>query len=331
MRHTMTGSLFVAACVGALIALPSATESQKERPPIIDVHLHAQAADQFGAPGTPNPATGKPSLATTDEAIRKASLAQLERYNIVRAVTSGRPEFVRAWKAEAPDRIIAAPLFPLIAAPLFPLKATWPDLASLRTAHKAGEMGALGELTLQYEGLTLSSPEMEPYLALAEELDIPVALHTGFGPPGATYECCPKFRAALGNPLSAEDALARHPKLRLYLMHAGFPFLEETIALMHAHPQVYADVGVIDWVLPRPEFHAYLKALMQHTDCGLPRRVMFGSDQMIWPEAIGMAIESIDAADFLTEDQKRDIFCRNAARFLRLEPVICEQQREERR
>ena len=46
---------------------------------------------------------------------------------------------------------------------------------------------------------------------------------------------------------------------------------------------------------------------------------MFGSDQMIWPEAIGMAIEGIEAARFLTPGQKRDIFYHNASRFLRLD------------
>jgi hypothetical protein len=45
---------------------------------------------------------------------------------------------------------------------------------------------------------------------------------------------------------------------------------------------------------------------------------MFGSDQMLWPEMIGKAIEAIEAADFLTAEQKRDIFYNNAARFLRL-------------
>ncbi len=326
MKHAISGSLFVAGCVAGLISLPGARQAQKERPPIIDVHLHALPIATFGPPGMPNPATGKPSAATTDDQVREASLAALKRYNVVRAVTSGT-ELVRQWKAAAPGRIIASPFFPA-----FP-GGEWPELASLQEAFRAGELGAMGELSLQYMGLTLSSPEMEPYLALAEKLDIPVAVHTGFGPPGISYQqpCCPKFRAALGNPLSAEDALARHPKLRVYLMHAGFPFLEETIALMHAHPQVYADVGVIDWVLPRPEFHAYLKALMHHTECGLPKRLMFGSDQMVWPEAIGMAIENIEAADFLTEDQQRDIFCRNAARFLRLEPAICEPRPKEKR
>jgi len=45
---------------------------------------------------------------------------------------------------------------------------------------------------------------------------------------------------------------------------------------------------------------------------------MFGSDQMIWPETIELAIDAINSADFLTEEQKRDIFYNNAARFLRL-------------
>jgi uncharacterized protein len=39
---------------------------------------------------------------------------------------------------------------------------------------------------------------------------------------------------------------------------------------------------------------------------------------MIWPQTIGLAIETIDSADFLTEEQKRDILYNNAVRFLRL-------------
>jgi predicted TIM-barrel fold metal-dependent hydrolase len=45
---------------------------------------------------------------------------------------------------------------------------------------------------------------------------------------------------------------------------------------------------------------------------------MFGTDQMAWPESIGMAIEMIEGSDFLTETQKRDILYNNAARFLGL-------------
>ena len=39
---------------------------------------------------------------------------------------------------------------------------------------------------------------------------------------------------------------------------------------------------------------------------------------MVWPDAIGIAIENILNANFLTEDDKKDILYRNAERFLKL-------------
>ena len=51
----------------------------------------------------------------------------------------------------------------------------------------------------------------------------------------------------------------------------------------------------------------------------MAKRIMFGSDQMVWPDAIPVAINSIRSAPFLTAEQKRDILHDNAARFLRLE------------
>ena len=39
---------------------------------------------------------------------------------------------------------------------------------------------------------------------------------------------------------------------------------------------------------------------------------------MIWPAAIDVAIEGIESASFLSDEQKRDIFYNNAARFLDL-------------
>lgn len=81
------------------------------------------------------------------------------------------------------------------------------------------------------------------------------------------------------------------------------------------HPQVYVDVGVLSFAFPRAEFHYYLRRLVE---AGFGKRVMFGSDQMVWPEAIEAGISAIETADFLTDGQKRDILYNNAARFLRL-------------
>jgi len=174
----------------------------------------------------------------------------------------------------------------------------------------------MAELALPYWGVAPDDPQMEPYWALAEGLDMPVGVHTGLAPPNTPHQCCPKFRNSLGNPALLEEVLIRHPKLRVYLMHAGYPYLQETKAIMHMYPQVYADLGAIDWLRPREEFHEYLRALERD---GFGKRLMFGSDQMVWPEGIGMAIEGIESASFLTEEQKRDIFYNNAVRFLRLD------------
>lgn len=91
--------------------------------------------------------------------------------------------------------------------------------------------------------------------------------------------------------------------------------MDDLLALLWVHPQVYVDVGVISFVLPRQAFHSYLQRIVE---AGFGKRVLFGSDQMVWPEALEVAIQSIESADFLTEEEKRDILYNNAARFLRL-------------
>jgi uncharacterized protein len=88
------------------------------------------------------------------------------------------------------------------------------------------------------------------------------------------------------------------------------------LSMLYSHPQLYVDVAGNDWSLPRREFHEHLRRLV---NAGFGKRIMFGSDEMVWPQTIKVAIESIETADFLTSEQKRDISYNNAARFMRME------------
>jgi predicted TIM-barrel fold metal-dependent hydrolase len=171
---------------------------------------------------------------------------------------------------------------------------------------------ALGELGLAYAGLSPDHPSLAPYFALAEQLDVPVAIHMA----GGGLPDVPAFRARLGDPLLLEEILVRHPKLRVNLMHAGLPFLEGTLAIMRRYPQVYADLSKISDAnaYPREQFHDYLRSLMR---ANLGDRLMFGSDAA-GPGALGPSIEGITSAAFLDDRQKRAILCENAARFFRL-------------
>jgi predicted TIM-barrel fold metal-dependent hydrolase len=296
-------------------ALPPGARIQAPgRGPIIDVHLHAYPAD-LAIPASPNPATGTLPAVKNGQAHLQACLAEMRRLNIVKGVVSGgdgdRLAAAAHWRAADPDRILAA------AGVRGSADTPLPEIGVLRAAFAERRLRVLGEVTAQYAGLSLSDAKYTPYLALAEELDVPVSVHMGLGPPGISFDpCCRGFRAALGNPATLEEALNRHPTLRLNVMHGGWPYLQETVALLLTYPQTWTDLGAIDWLLPRAEFHAYLGALMR---AGLGRRILFGSDQMYWPEAIGIAVDTVDAAPFLTHAEKRDIFHGNAVRFLRLE------------
>ena len=321
----------ILACLVSLTSVVSAVFAQdaSPRPPVIDVHLHGYPAELVISADSVNPVTRTPPAARTGAAHMRATLEEMRHFNVVRgyvsAVEGHAPEIVLPWHEADPARIVAAAALEALmpredagtpqaaASPAVRL----PDLGSLRRRFQDGSFGAMGEIGAQYAGMSLSDPRFEPYLALAEELDVPVGVHTGISFAGISYNpCCRNFRTIYGNPQTVEEALNRHPRLRLYLMHGGWPYTQETVAMMSVYPQLYADLAVIDWIIPRAEFHAHLRRLVR---AGLGDRLMFGSDQMRWPEAIGMAIEGIESAPFLSAAEKRAIFCGNAARFFRLE------------
>ena len=301
------------------------------RPPIIDVHVHALPLDFFGlepvqiCSGAIHflPRDGAESFTIhdvtscdrplspppDDAANRAAVLNYLEALNIT-AIVSGPLKIVHNWRAAAPQRVLPAVMLFLPGNP---------PVQDIRAAIAAKDIVVLGEVMTQYPGVASDAAELEPYFALAEEQDIPVALHMGLGAPAAAYVGQSGYRSQLTSPLSLEPVLLKHPRLRIYVMHAGWPLLDEMIHLMYSHPQVYVDTGIISYGIPRPEFHHYLRRLVE---AGFSKRILFGSDQMIWPDAIPVAIEAVESAPFLTAEQKRDIFYDNAVRFLRLDTLI---------
>ena len=90
---------------------------------------------------------------------------------------------------------------------------------------------------LQLLGISPADSRLEPYWTLAEEFDVPVPPQVlGSGPPNSAYEArykLPESRMALNDPLLLEEVLLRHKRLQVLLMHAGWPFLESTVALLY--------------------------------------------------------------------------------------------------
>jgi uncharacterized protein len=318
-----------------LLVLLLAPAVAEERLPILDVHLHAVPADHLGPPPramcTPMPSPAwdpaRPyrelfdSLAKeppcpdpvwspmTDEEMMTQTIEVMNRLNIVGVLSGPDPDRIAAWMAAAPGRFIPALVLE------FGRQGAGFSVDTLRNLHEDGRLAVLGEVVNQYAGIAPDDERMAPYWAFAEELDIPVGIHVGTGPPGAIYLGARNYRGRLHSALTMEEVLVRHPRLRVYLAHAGYPMLDDLLTVLYAHPQVYVDVGIIVFQQPRGEFYRYLRTIVE---AGFGDRVMFGTDQIIWPGVIERAVSVIEEAPFLDEQQKRDILYNNAARFLRL-------------
>jgi Predicted metal-dependent hydrolase of the TIM-barrel fold len=85
---------------------------------------------------------------------------------------------------------------------------------------------------------------------------------------------------------------------------------------MFQYSQLYTDLGVVLWVHEHTMDYAeqFLRKAKKYE---LVDRVMFGSDQMVWPHAIEKSINQLNSYDFLTEEDKK-IFYDNAVKFLKL-------------
>ena len=333
MKLSLYGSFVIALAVYGCTPAPytDAAASAPYKGPVIDMHLHAMGAADQGPPPLgvcPGEMAGaahdpaKPWGAgfmervkapicddpiwspETDEALRDQSLAELERLKVI-GVLSGSRERVAEWKALSPERIIAGHELSLL--------RDHPLAEDIGDYFEAGGFEVLAEVSSQYAGVAPNDEQLDDYWRIAADKDIPVGIHIGPGPPGAPY-LYPNYRAHLHSPLALEEILVRHPTLRVYVMHAGWPMLDDMKAMLYAHPQLYVGTGVLQMAATRADYYDFLEDL---TRAGFAERIMFGSDQMVWPGLIEEGIDAINEAPFLTTTQKAMILHDNAERFLR--------------
>lgn len=271
--------------------------------PIIDMHIHAfvEGNPLFGMTHPPTLRGETYQGVISEKEQKEQTLEVLQKNNIVKAiVTSGQ-----LWYDDAPETIV--------------IGDSNKSVDELRNQHQEGNLQVIAEVAPFYGGILADDESILPYFELAQELNIPLGFHIFPGGPNYGIHLMPHFlggmRAYNANPLQLENVLVQYPNVKVYIMHGAWPYVEDLKALMYAHPNVYIDVSVVNWILPQEEFNAYLKSLIA---AGFGDRIMFGSDQMTWPQVINVGIETINNADFLTLEQKEDIFYDNAAKFLEL-------------
>lgn len=259
---------------------------------VIDTHLH----------GAPNPVAQLDALHTSGIAMVAVSTSWESQQRYV----NGKPLHVLQ------GLMFPCPLgkVPYSLQNCHPDGREWPGVEWTEEQLKSGRIDFFGEILTQYYGIAPSDPRMEPYYSLAIHYDLPIGIHTGSA--GQNHGS-PNFSEDLGNPALLREVLVRHPKLRLWIMHAGGPFFNETVALMREYPSIYVDISVINNpnIVAPQAFTGMMRALL---DAGLGERIMFGSDNA----DIKVTLASLDALPFLDAAKKRAILRGNAERFFRI-------------
>lgn len=163
------------------------------------------------------------------------------------------------------------------------------------------EMGFRGlKLYPTYQLFYPNDRMVYPIYAKAEELGIPVMLHTG----SSLFK---GSRLKYGDPVHLDDVAIDFPDLNIIEVHCGRPIWYDTaFFLARLHPNVYMEISG----LPPQNLLTYFPELERNAD-----KIIFGSD---WPGANPKRnIKTISQLP-LSEDTKVKILGGNAARLLKL-------------
>ncbi len=152
-----------------------------------------------------------------------------------------------------------------------------------------------------YQQYYLNDPRMYPLYQAAQELGIPVLIHTG----SSVFK---GSRLKYGDPLHLDDVAVDFPRLPLVMAHSGRGFwYDRAFFLSRLHANIYMEISG----LPPSKLMTYFPELARNTD-----KVIFGSD---WP-GMSMIRGNMDAVSELPLSAAgvEKILGGNAARLLGL-------------
>jgi predicted TIM-barrel fold metal-dependent hydrolase len=119
-----------------------------------------------------------------------------------------------------------------------------------------------------------------PIYATAQDLDVPLLVHTGWcRVPHVPFT---KQRADRLN-----SAAHDFPGLRLVLAHAGFPWIEDALAMLLRYPNVWADTA--DWAAWFP-VENIARTLSWAKQVGVLARFIWGSDYPVFDPRVDLAL-----------------------------------------
>lgn len=274
-------------------------------PGLLDLHTHflpprvmAKVRAQFDAAG---PLIGRPwplHYRAEDDVLVKALRAfGVRRFTALPyAHRPGMAEFLNDWAAGFAERVPEA----AVCATFFPE----PGVAAYVASRSADV--EVWKVHVQVGAFTVTDPLLDEAWGLIAATGTPVVLHAGSGPV-PTEHTGPGPVAAL---------LARHPRLRLVVAHAGAPEYDEFLRLAETHERVALDTTMAFTPFFEEMGGAYPPALLPRLrDLGLAGKVHLGTDFPNIPYPYADQLDALSRLG-LGEDWLRAVCWANTAALL---------------
>jgi predicted TIM-barrel fold metal-dependent hydrolase len=187
-----------------------------------------------------------------------------------------------------------------------------------RLEYAVRELGLRGVKVFPgYNNAYPNDARLFPLYQKADELDIPVIVHTGY----TVTHSGPNSYAALMQqyPLYLEEVAATFPRLRIVMAHFANPWAEDAIQLMRKYDHVYADTAYgafpLSWKV---------NALVWAKNFGVIHKVLWGSDYPLHSPAQSLALHrrmpdytrKHDIEPNLTDEDIENVLGANAVRML---------------
>jgi hypothetical protein len=139
--------------------------------------------------------------------------------------------------------------------------------AETRLRRAVEDLGLRGlKLAPTYQGFDPLSLKAFTFYEKVAALGLPVVWHQG-----TTFVRTAQMAYAL--PHQIDSVAIRFPEMRIVIAHLGHPWIDECIAVIRKHPNVYADISAL---VGRPiQFRA---GLISAGEYGCPNKLLFGSD-----------------------------------------------------
>lgn len=194
--------------------------------------------------------------------------------------------------------------------------------SDLKVKNAIEKLGLRGIKLYPHSGFYPNDKRLDRVYEVCIKNDVPVFIHSGI-------KALRSQTIKYNNPIYADDVATRFPNLKIVLLHGGFPWTKEYLAVVHSNPNVWADITFLDYI----EKTFLEEGLVEETMKKLIK--LIGSERILWgsegpfmylpmygkhgPTYIKESQKYlVKRFSFLTELDKNNILGNNAVKLLKI-------------